>query len=115
TGPAFFVTYLGTARQNVAAAEAAVLEQLERIRAAPVGAEELARAKVYITGSLAMDRRTNARRAWYLAFFEAVGAGWDFPDRYARAVEAVTAAEVAAAAQRYLRHPTIVLLQPQAR
>jgi len=115
TGPAFFLTYLGTARQNVAAAEAAVLEELERIRAAPVGAEELARAKVYITGSLAMDRRTNARRAWYLAFFEAVGAGWDFPDRYARAVEAVTAAEVAAAAQRYLRHPTIVLLQPQAR
>ena len=31
-----------------------------------------------------------------------VGAGWDFPDRYARAVEAVTAADVARVAQRYL-------------
>lgn len=115
TGPAFFVTYLGTARQNVAAAEAAVLEEIERIRTAPVSADELARAKAYILGHLAMDRRTNARRAWHLAFFEAVGAGWDFPDRYGRAVEAVTAADVAAAAQRYLGHPTIVLLQPQAR
>ena len=115
TGPAFFVTYLGTARQNVAAAEAAVLEELERIRTAPVSADELARGKAYLLGNLAMDRRTNARRAWHLAFFEAVGAGWDFPDRYARAVEAVTAAEVAATAQRYLRHPTIVLLEPQAR
>src|SRR5574341_356822 len=115
TGPAFFVTYLGTARQNVAAAEAAALEELERVRTAPVGAGELARAKAYVLGNLAMDRRTNARRAWYLAFFGAVGAGWDFPDRYARAVDAVSAADVVAAAQRYLRRPTIVLLQPQAR
>jgi len=92
-----------------------VLEELERIRTAPVSADELARGKAYLLGNLAMDRRTNARRAWHLAFFEAVGAGWDFPDRYARAVEAVTAAEVAATAQRYLRHPTIVLLEPQAR
>ena len=49
-----------------------------------------------------MDRRTNARHAWYLAFFEVIGAGWDFPDRYARAVEAVTVADVARAAARYL-------------
>ena len=53
-----------------------------------------------------MDRRTNARLAWYLAFFEIVGAGWDFPDRYARAIEAVTAADVARAAERYLTRPT---------
>ncbi len=112
TGPAFFVTYLGTARQNAAAAEAAVLEELERVRTGPVSAEELGRAKAYLLGNLAMDRRTNARRAWHLAFFEVIGAGWDFPERYARAIEAVTAADVASAARRYLVHPTIVLLQP---
>jgi len=115
TGPAFFVTYLGTARQNAAAAEAAVLEELERVRTGPVSAEELGRAKAYILGNLALDRRTNARQAWHLAFFEAVGAGWDFPERYARAIDAVTAIDVAAAAQRYLVRPTIVLLQPPGR
>jgi len=31
-----------------------------------------------------------------LAFFEAVGAGWAFPERYAKALEAVTPADVAA-------------------
>jgi zinc protease len=115
TGPAFFVTYLGTARQNAAAAEAAVLQELERVRTGPLTADELARAKAYILGNLALDRRTNARQAWYLAFFEAVGVGWDFPERYARAIEAVTDADVSSAAQRYLRHPTIVLLQPPGR
>jgi predicted Zn-dependent peptidase len=115
TGPAFFVTYLGTAQQNAAAAETAVLAELARIRTAPPTAEELARAKAYVLGNLALDRRTNTRRAWYLAFFEVIGAGWDFPERYAHAVEAVTATDVATAAQRYLTQPTIVLLQPRPR
>jgi predicted Zn-dependent peptidase len=41
-----------------------------------------------------------------------IGAGWDFPERYVRAVDAVTAADVEAAAQRYLVRPTIIVLQP---
>ncbi len=44
--------------------------------------------------------------------FEVVGVGWDFPDRFGRAVEAVTAADVAQAAERYLTGPTVVVLQP---
>ncbi|MBI2015627.1 MAG: insulinase family protein [Candidatus Rokubacteria bacterium] len=110
--PAFVVTYVGTAPESAAAAEAGVLAELERARAAAPGEDELARAKAYVLGALAMDRRTNARRAWHLAFFEAVGLGADFPERYARAIEAVTAADVAAAARRYLARPTIVVLAP---
>jgi predicted Zn-dependent peptidase len=115
TGPSFFVPHLGTAPESSAAAEAGLLAELERIRQAPVSGEEVARAKAYLLGNLALDRRTNARQAWYLAFFEVVGAGWDFPERYARALEAVTAADVEAAARRYLVRPTIVVLQPPAR
>jgi zinc protease len=73
------------------------------------------RAKSYVTGTLLLDRRTNARQAWYLGFFEAIGAGWDFPDRYIRAVEAVTPQAVHTAAQHYLVEPTTVVLQPQGR
>jgi zinc protease len=112
TGPTFFVAYLGTAPASAAAAEAGVLRELERVREVPVDGDELARAKAYVRGQLAMDRRTNARLAWHMAFFETVGAGWDFPDRYARALEAVTAEDVARAAERYLTKPTIVVLQP---
>jgi predicted Zn-dependent peptidase len=111
-GPAFMVAYLGTARENVAAAEAGMRHELERVGVEGVPEEELGRAKAYVLGSLAMDRRTNARHAWYLAYFELAGAGWDFPDRYAQALSAVTAAGVQAAARRYLTAPTIVVLQP---
>jgi zinc protease len=115
TGPTFLVAFLGTAPASAAAAEAGLLHELERVRAAPITGDELGRAKAYVRGQLVMDRRTNARLAWYLAFFETVGAGWDFPDRYARAIDAVTAEDVARAAERYLTRPTIVVLQPTAR
>lgn len=111
-GPGYLLTYLGTAPENLATAEAAVLGELDRIRADGASGEEVARAKAYLLGTLAMDRRTNARHAWYLAFFEATGAGWEFPERYARAVEAVTAADVVRVARRYLARPTIVVLEP---
>jgi predicted Zn-dependent peptidase len=115
TGPAFFVAFLATAPASAAAAEAGVLRELERVRTAPATPDELARAKAYVRGQLSMDRRTSARQAWYLAFFEVVGAGWDFPERYARAIEAVTVADVARAAERYLTRPTVVVLQPPPR
>src|SRR5262249_57034001 len=88
TGPVFVVAFLGPAPASATAAEEGLLRELARIREAPISADELARAKAYVRGQLVMDRRTNARIAWYLAFFEVIGAGWDFPDRYARAPDA---------------------------
>ena len=111
-GPTFFVAYLGTAPESLAAAETGVVQELERVRSSPVTADELARAKAYVLGQLSMERRTNARQARDLAFFETVGAGWDFPERYARAIEAVTVADLARAAERLLTRPTIIVLQP---
>lgn len=112
-GTAPFVAYVGTARENVAAAEEGVLSELKRVRTAGITPAEIDRAKAYVLGAQAMDRRTNGRHAWYLAFFEGIGAGWDFPEREARAVEAVTAEDVRAVADRILRQSTVVVLQPR--
>jgi len=113
-GPGVLYTQLGTAPANQTRAEAAMLGELERIRRDPVSPAELARAKAYLLGQFALDRRTNARLAWYDAFFEALGVGIDFPDRYVRAVEAVTAEDVQRVARTYLTAPTIVTLGPVA-
>ena len=111
TGP-LVVTYMGTAPASAEAAEAGVLSEIDRIRVDQVSERELARGKAFLLGNMAMDRRTNARHAWYLAFFEVIGAGWDFPERFERAVEAVTVADLARVAGRYLTRPTVVVLKP---
>jgi predicted Zn-dependent peptidase len=108
----YFLAHLGTAPENAGRAETALREQLERVRREPVSEDELRVAKAYVLGNLAMDRRTNARQAWYLAAYEEDGVGHEFLDRYVGAVRAVTAADVQRAAQRYLAVIRTVVVQP---
>jgi zinc protease len=110
--PGIFVLYLGTAPGNAARAEAALLKEIERVRNELVAADDLSRAKGYLLGSYTMDRRTNSRLAWSMAFHEVEGVGQDFPERYRRAVEAVTAEDVRRVARTYLVAPSIVVLRP---
>jgi zinc protease len=108
----FFLAQLGTAPENVGRAEPALRAQLERVQRERVGDEELRVAKAYVLGNLAMDRRTNARQAWYLAAYEEAGVGYEFLDRYVAAVRAVTAADVQRVAQRYLAVIRTIIVQP---
>ena len=111
--PGALILYLGTAPENAARAEAALGKEIERVRTQPVSPAELNRAKGYLLGNYAMDRRTNARQAWYLVFYEIEGVGQGFPDAYQRAVEAVTPEDVLRVARTYLGTLTTVVLQPR--
>lgn len=113
--PGALILYLGSAPDTAERAEAGLAAQLARIRDERVGAEELERAKAYLLGKYAMDRRTNERQAWYLAFYEVEGVGLGYPERYRRAVEAVTADDVQRVARQTLGTPVGVVLRPPAR
>ena len=112
--PGLLVLYLGTAPPNSARAEQALLREVQKVRDVPVPVEELARAKGYLLGRYAMDRRTNERLAWHLAFNEVQGVGRAYPERFRRRVEAVTAADVQRVARAYLTTLTTVVLGPPA-
>lgn len=112
-GPGMIVAYLATAAETADTAEAALHRQVERIRGEGASEAEVARARGYQLGRLSLDRRTNARHAWFLAYHELLGVGWDFPDRHRQALAAVTPADVTAAARRYLGRPTTVVLRPR--
>ncbi len=93
-------------------AEAALKEHLAHIQREPASTEEVAIACSYVIGSQAMDRRTNARQAWYLAAGELAGVGHDFFDAYAASVRKVTAADVQRVARKYLGAVRTVIVQP---
>jgi predicted Zn-dependent peptidase len=113
--PSVFIAYLGTAPENADRAEEGMRRELERIARESVSPDELARAKAYLLGQFALERRTNARLAWYQAFFESAGVGHDFARRYISAVGAVTADDLLRVARAYLAAPTFVSLRPPAR
>jgi predicted Zn-dependent peptidase len=111
--PGALILYLGTAPENAGKAEQALLAEIRKIRDVAVSAEELARAKGYLLGRYAMDRRTNERMAWYHAFYEVEGVGRGYPERYRHQVEGVTAADVQRAARTYLGTLTTIVLGPK--
>ena len=111
--PGALILYLGTVLENAARTEAALGKEIERVRTQPVTSDELNRAKSYLLGNYAMDRRTNARLAWYLTLYEIEGVGQGFPDGYRRAVEAVTPEDILRVARTYLGTLTTVVLQPR--
>ena len=108
--PSVLIAYLGTAPDNAERAEDGMRRELERIAREPVSPDELARAKAFL-----LDRRSNARLAWYQAYFESAGVGHDFARRYVRAVEAVTVDDLQRVAQAYRAGPAFVSLRPPAR
>ncbi len=78
-----------------------VEEHLGRLRDEVVAEEELRQAKATLTGQFALTTQSNASLAWLFASYATwCRAGVSIPD-YCRAVEGVTAAEVARVAQRY--------------
>jgi len=107
-----FAAILGTAPANVPKAEAALREHLIRIQDEAASEEEVAVARSYVVGSQAMDRRTNARQAWYLAAGELAGLPPDFFDVYAANVRKVTPADVQRVARKYLGVMRVVVVQP---
>ncbi|HXD97957.1 MAG TPA: pitrilysin family protein [Candidatus Acidoferrum sp.] len=110
--PGALVLYLGTAPASSAQAEQALMREVQKIRDVPVSDDELTRAKGYLLGRYAMDRRTNERLAWYLAFYEVEGVGRGYPERFRQRVEAVTVADVQRVARTYLAQVTTIVLGP---
>jgi zinc protease len=115
TGQSFVVAYIGTAPASAGRSEEAMKQQIDRVGVERISDGELARAKRYVLGQFDLDRRTNARLAWYAAFFETSGVGQGFAESYPRAVEAVTVDDVQRVARTYLSAPTIVRLEPAPR
>lgn len=106
------VVHIGTTPGNLGRAEAGIREEFARLREEPVPAEELERAKRRLLGSYALELRTNARRAFYRGFYELLGLGHDYGERYPALVEAVTAAEIQRVARRYLVEPVVAVIAP---
>src|SRR2546422_9305939 len=75
TGPSFFVTHLGTAPENSAAAEAGLLAELQRIPQAPARPQELPRAKAQLPRNLAPGPPAERAHAPDPAFFWGGGRG----------------------------------------
>ncbi|MCX7964829.1 MAG: insulinase family protein [Candidatus Sumerlaea chitinivorans] len=100
--------YIGTKHESVELARDLMLEEFSRIREERVPEEELERAKNYVVGKNLIDHQRNARRAFYLGYWETVGRGYAMDELYPEFIRKVGTDELHRVARKYLVEPTIV-------
>ncbi len=103
-GPGPWTARAGVAPGNVERAIESILAEVRRLRDEPVGADDLADARDYLTGSLPVALESQDGTARTLLDIEAYDLGLDYLARYPGIIAALTPGQLQAAAQRWL-HP----------
>ena len=89
--------------RTVQEVEAALVEEIDRVRREPVSEQELTKAKNQVEASFLMGQDSNFFLAMQLGMMETVGAGIQYFETYMERIRAVTREDVLAAARRYLQ------------
>jgi len=100
--PGFFLLYIGTSPGK----EAIAIDEFERVlrevKTEGVDETELARAKRFLTGSMAITLQRGGARSNIFARNQLLHGHWDYHDESLAQLNAVTSDDVRRAAQRYL-------------
>jgi zinc protease len=113
-GRSQFVAYIGTAPDNLQIALDGLQQELARLKTTPLSAEELQVCKNKMLGQYALGKQTNSQIAQTLGWYEILGLGIEFDERFQSAIAAVTIADIQSAAQRCFVEQSISILGPAA-
>ena len=97
-----FVVSTAVASEVTAAASREILSEIDRIRAEPIGEDELTLATSYLSGVFPIRYETTASIATAIANMVLYGLEDDYLDHYRSRIQAVTSADVLEAARRHL-------------
>ena len=108
-----FVTYMGTAPENVAIAIEGLQREVDRLCQAPLPEAEWQTAQNKLLGQYALGKQSNAQIAQLYGWYETLELGLDFDRQFQARVAATTAVEAHEAACRHFAiAPYISLVGP---
>ncbi|MCM2314473.1 MAG: insulinase family protein [Thermoanaerobaculia bacterium] len=108
--PGLFTLSMSTKSESTVASVDALLEEIDKMQQEPISAEELRRAKDAILNSFIFQYDSKQKVLNQQLLLEYYGYPKDFLEKYQKAVESVTAEQVAAAAKKHIRKGDIALL-----
>jgi zinc protease len=107
--PGLFLFYLGTDPQKIEPVRAALLEEIGKLAAEGLTAEELARAKKKMIGQQQIANQSNDSFGYMAALDELYGLGFDHYKTLEHDVEGITVEEVRRVAAKYFQNQPYVL------
>ena len=105
-----FAVYMGTNPQNAQKAKEGMINEINKLKHNFVSSKELSEAKDKILGNYLISKETNSDKASEAATFELYGRGYDFSDKYADYINAVTEQDVIEAANKYFSAPCVTII-----
>lgn len=105
--------YIGTKPETLEESKTEMERVFNELIEKEIPEDELNRCKNYIAGRFLMDHERNVRQAWYLAWFEIMGKGYQFDEKYPEAIKNVTPKDIMKVANKYFLAPTTVMLKPE--
>jgi zinc protease len=105
-----FLLYAGVAARNIPLVADLLLDEVRKVKSAPITEEELRDAKTYLAGSYRRSHQGCAQIADFLAFYESCGLGYEFDAGYVDRVQSVTAEDVMRAAVEHLDEENFLTL-----
>lgn len=111
-GPSQFGVYLGTAPANTQIALDSLRAEIERLADRPLSPVELQTARSKLLGQYALGKQTNAQIAQVLGWYEVLGLGLAYDERFPQLIEAVSPEALQAAVQSYCQAPVVSLVGP---
>lgn len=110
--PALFSVYLGTAPQNQSLALESLQGEVDRLREVALEEGELQTAKSKLLGQYALGKQTNAQLAQLFGWYEILGLGVEFDQRFSAQIQALTPADLQAVSIQYLHTPCSSIVGP---
>jgi zinc protease len=105
-----FGFYLGTAPEKLSDVKAALHEEIGKLAAHGLSAEELTRAKEKYGGQQEIRNQSNQAFAFQAALNELYGLGHSYHLEQRRQIEALTVEQVQAVAKKYFSQPAITAI-----
>lgn len=100
--------------KSVAEVEQAIAQEIDRLKHEPVSPAELDRVKAQVTAQDVYGRDSVFNQAMIIGMLETSGLNWRYMDTYVKSIQAVTAEQVQAVANKYLNptNMTVAVLKP---
>jgi zinc protease len=96
-----FVIYIGLDKKNLELAKTKIFEILKDLRENPVSKSELEETKSYIRGVYLLDHQTIGKKAWYMGWWETMGLGYGYDEKYFQKLMSVTPEDIQRTANKY--------------
>lgn len=104
-----FVIYLGLEKKNLGLAKSKITEILNDLKKNPVPEKEMQETRNYIKGVYLMDHQTVSRQAWYAGWWEMMGMGYDYDEKYLDSLLKVTSDDIQKAAKKHFNEDYVQL------